>query len=87
MSDPREPVFLERETYRARRLMDAARFLPFLATFIFLIPLLFAPVAGTAVTAIYLFAGWVLLIGVAFGISRRLASSVDAGPTEEEGEG
>lgn len=87
MSDPREPVFLQRETYRARRLTDAARFLPFLATFIFLIPLLFGPVAGTAVTTIYLFAGWVALIGVALGLSRHLARGIDDPTAEEEGEG
>ncbi|MEO0654922.1 MAG: hypothetical protein AAFY77_08640 [Pseudomonadota bacterium] len=83
MSDPREPVFLERETYRVRRLMDAARFLPFLATFLFVIPLVFGPESGTAVSTIYLFVGWFALILIAFGISRRLARGIDEDAVSE----
>ncbi|MEL6644135.1 MAG: hypothetical protein AAFQ79_09385 [Pseudomonadota bacterium] len=87
MSGPREPVFLERETYRVRRLMDAARFLPFLAALIFLTPLVFGSTAGTSASLIYLFVGWLALIAVAYGISRRLATSVDTAPDREGEEG
>lgn len=87
MSGEREPVFLERETYRVRRLMDAARFLPFLAALIFLTPLVFGPTAGTSASTIYLFVGWFALIGIAYGISRRLVTSVDANLDSEGEEG
>lgn len=87
MRAPREPVFLERETYRVRRLMDAARFLPFLAVFIFLTPLIFGSAVGTSGSTIYLFVGWLALIGVALGISRRLVTSVDTAPDREGEEG
>ena len=72
MRRPGTPVFLERETYRRRRLMDAARFLPFLGAFAFLVPLLWAGEARTAAGLAYLFAAWAVLIGLSFVISRRL---------------
>ncbi len=77
MSAPREPVFLARETYRHRRLRDAARFLPFLAVFVFFIPMLFGPEAGTAMTKVFLFFAWLTLIIVSFLVSRRLATDID----------
>ncbi|WP_102107148.1 hypothetical protein [Oceaniglobus roseus] len=40
MAPPREPVFLERQTYRRRRLMDAARVLPVLGAVLFMVPML-----------------------------------------------
>ena len=33
-----EPVFLERQSYRRRRLGDAAKFLPFVGLVLFLLP-------------------------------------------------
>ncbi|MEM1065205.1 MAG: hypothetical protein AAF771_01935 [Pseudomonadota bacterium] len=77
MSTPREPVFLARESYRRRRLRDAARFLPFLAVFVFCIPMLFGPEAGTAMTKVFLFFAWLTLIAVSFALSRRLATDID----------
>ncbi|MBT8474352.1 MAG: hypothetical protein HKO95_06835 [Rhodobacteraceae bacterium] len=84
MSDRGEPMFLARETYRRRRLMDAARILPFLGAFLFLIPLLMGTEAGTSISKIYLFLAWLVLILLAFVVSRRLAANVDL--TAEEGE-
>ncbi|MGV6848981.1 MAG: hypothetical protein ACWA5A_11440 [Marinibacterium sp.] len=59
-------VFLERRTYRRRRMMDAARVLPILGAILFLLPLLWrghgvAPVATSAVY-LYLFGIWAVLI-------------------------
>lgn len=65
-------MFLARETYRRRRLMDAARFLPFLGFFAFIAPMLWAEEAGTAVGLAYLFLAWAVLILIAFLIARRL---------------
>lgn len=89
MSDPsasggtsqssRQVVFLERHSYRRRRLMDAARFLPFVGAGLFLIPLLWATPAdgGEAMRMsqafLYVFGVWVVLIilSALFGYSAR----------------
>lgn len=73
-------VFLERETYRRRRLMDAARLLPLLGVLLFLLPLLWPqsqaegvePGGGVAMSdaIIYIFSVWVALI-VAIGLFGR----------------
>lgn len=73
MPDRNEPLFLARETYRRRRLMDAARFLPFLGIFLFLVPALWAMDTGEGL--VYLFGVWAVLIAVAWAISRRLPVS------------
>ena len=73
-----EPLFLERRTYRRRRLMDAARLLPALGAFLFALPALFAegePGARTASGGLYVFAVWTGLIVSAMLISPRLARS------------
>lgn len=65
------PVFLERRSYRRRRLMDAARLLPILGAMLFLVPLVW-PTAGdeaaiddpvrTSVAMIFVFGVWAVLI-------------------------
>ncbi|MFY0623181.1 MAG: hypothetical protein JXQ89_15970 [Pelagimonas sp.] len=55
------PLFVERQTYRRRRLVDAARALPVLGLLLWLLPLLWAvpeegPSAST--TMIYIFSIW-----------------------------
>jgi len=70
------PVFLARETYRRRRLQDAARFLPFVAAFLFLIPILWASGSGTAAGKVYIFVVWFALILAAAALSRWLAPHV-----------
>lgn len=64
------PVFLERRSYRRRRLMDASKLLPVLGAALLLVPLLWlvggeaaAPVP-TSQVVIYIFAVWALLIGI-----------------------
>jgi hypothetical protein len=83
------PLFLARQTYRLRRLMDAARLLPVLGFFLFLFPILWGP--GTSVAhstvfdGLYLFLVWPGLILCAFLISRALAPAAeDAEAAEEE---
>ena len=75
MNEPVEPLFLARETYRRRRLMDAARFLPFVGAFLFIVPSLWADEASTAEGMMFLFGVWVILIFAAAFVSRKLASS------------
>ena len=74
MSDGRRPVFLERQVYRRRRLMDGARILPVAGLVAMLLPVLWAGSgeATTAREAIYLFGIWFLLILAAFLLSRPL---------------
>jgi len=74
----RKPLFLARQTYRRRRLADAARLYPFLAAFLFLLPVLWGPGAGerggraTAGDGIYLMIAWAALILGAVLLSRAL---------------
>lgn len=74
-------VFLERQTYRRRRLMDAARLMPVLGALLFAVPLLW-PAAGdpggvdpmpTSGAILYIFAVWAMLIlgNVWFGALTR----------------
>lgn len=77
MSRPPRPLFLERRSYRHRRLMDAARLLPVLGVLLFLVPLLFAPDAegrtDTSSVTIYVFCIWAALIVAAALIATRLS--------------
>lgn len=79
MNDPRQPLFLERETYRQRRTTDAARLLPILGFLALCLPILWGGAGGrfTSVGVIYLFGVWVVLIAVAMILARRLRK-VDA---------
>ena len=83
-------VFLERQSYRRRRLMDAARLLPLLGALLFAVPLLWPgpQIAvvddGTGLVAMsdaitYVFAVWAALIGAsaAFGMGVRYWAQTD----------
>ncbi|MBM9595685.1 hypothetical protein [Roseitranquillus sediminis] len=73
MKAPREPLFLARRGYRRRRIMDAARILPYFGLFLFMLPVLRGGHASSiAVSAIYLFGVWFGLILAAFVLSGRL---------------
>ena len=75
------PVFLERQSYRRRRLMDAARLLPVLGVLLFAVPLLWpgadsvgvADSMPTSRAILYIFTSWALLIlgTVWFGFRTR----------------
>ncbi|QBJ23540.1 hypothetical protein [Haematobacter massiliensis] len=78
-----QPVFLARQTYRMRRVVDAARVLPALGLMLFLLPLLWKE-ASLAAVGLYVFAVWLLLIVAALAMSRRLArlTGGEGEPTE-----
>lgn len=80
MSAPGEPPFLERRSYRRRRLSDAARLLPVLGTVLFLLPVLWAagPGGTTARSGLYLFGSWFVLILIAAALSRPLTRVAEA---------
>lgn len=78
-----EPLFLERQSYRRRRLGDTAKLLPLVALVFFLLPILWSADARTAGGLVYLFSVWALLIVIVAFLSRRL--SVVDGLAEQKG--
>lgn len=75
---PITPIFVERQTYRRRRIVDAARALPVLGVVLWLVPLLWSlpPASHSASSAlIYIFGVWfglALVAGLLIGaLSRR----------------
>jgi hypothetical protein len=86
----KRPTFVNPGTYRRRRLRDAARLLPVVGAFLFLLPILWAPGVterrDTAPDGIYLFAIWAVLIVIAAALSRRLGDESDVPPPAREEE-
>jgi len=76
MKPPRGPLFLERETYLRRRVMDGARILPVAGFVLVLLPVLWSRADGSniAAEAIYLFVLWCALILAAAILARPLRS-------------
>jgi hypothetical protein len=87
MQPPRAPVFLARETYRRRRLIDALRLLPVIGLFMFLLPLVGGTgyVRSTAQSGFFIFAGWFVLIFATWLLGRLLARAPGAGDPLEAG--
>lgn len=75
MRRPREPLFLERQSYRRRRLMDFARLLPVLGLFVFMLPLLGGSegISRTSANLVYFFLAWFVLIVLAWVLARKLS--------------
>ena len=82
MKPPRSPLYLARETFRRRRTMDAARLLPVLGVFLFLLPRLWDGGDGggaqTAREGLYIFAVWAGLIVAAAALARWLTPAPEA---------
>ncbi|MCE6952675.1 hypothetical protein LAZ40_24655 [Cereibacter sphaeroides] len=89
MSRRPSPLFLARRSYRRRRLRDAARLLPVLGAFLFLLPILWEPAAtdrrDTAPDGIYLFVVWALLIVAAAAMAPGLRAEAREDGAEEDG--
>ncbi|NDR59444.1 hypothetical protein FPS10_23915 [Pseudoruegeria sp. M32A2M] len=83
----RVPLFLGREIYRRRRIMDAARLLPAFGTALLLLPMLWAHDHGTAAGAVYTFLVWFLLIFAAAFLAHRLSEPLrkSAPPPDPDG--
>lgn len=80
-------VFLERRTYRRRRMMDAARMAPVLALMLWLIPLFWPQTGAETVTSAaalsYIFGVWAGFIVLSLVLSRLLAKDADEPPDPE----
>lgn len=72
MAKPSHPMFLERESYRRRRLGDAVRLVPFLGFVLLLLPGL---LTTTNDALIYIFSIWAVLIVITAILSRKLAAA------------
>lgn len=73
--EARSPLFVERETYKRRRLRDAARALPALGGLLWMVPLLWPNTTEPMPASnalIYLFAVWIGLILISGGLVRAL---------------
>lgn len=74
---PRSPQFLERDTYRYRRAVDAARLLPVLGVMLWLIPAVWSqsPDAQTPLSQamLYIFLVWLGLIVLCAIVASRIA--------------
>lgn len=73
----RDPVFLERKSYRQRRLMDAVRLLPLLGLALWMVPLMWSlpqetgepmPI-GAALR--YIFGVWAVMVLAGWALWRR----------------
>jgi cobalamin synthase len=69
------PIFLERQSYRRRRLGDAAKLLPLVGLVLFCLPILWSHSASTSGGLIYIFVVWALLIVAVLFVSRRLIAT------------
>ena len=86
-------IFVERKRYRQRRLVDGLRFLPVVAAWLFMLPLLW-PVADAAPDVakpmssalVYVFWVWVSLIVVAACLSFAIWSYDDHDGAEQDAE-
>ena len=72
----KKPVFLERASYRQRRLRDLARLLPVLGAILFVLPLMWKldgnEGLGTSDVMVYLFAIWLGLIAASALLARAI---------------
>lgn len=91
MADRANAVFLEKQLYRRRRLVDWVRILPLIGLALWFLPLLWAgrggETTGTAPAMVYLFLVWLALVFVAgvTALAMRRVMQVDqnAKPAED----
>ena len=83
MSRKRSPLFLERRSYRLRRVMDAAKLMPFLGAALWGVPVLWPEGGENAVSTsraiFYLFLVWAALVAVSLVLTFWLDDSAEGG--------
>jgi len=86
MAKSRPSLFLERKSYRQRRVRDGARLLPFLGGVLWGVPILWAQPGpygiSTSRAMLYIFGVWILLVVVSLALSRWLEPDADANPSD-----
>ncbi len=89
---PEARLFLERRSYRRRRIMDAVRMLPFLCALLWMVvPAMWPDGTGDAATTAlsvalrYVFVIWVLAIAASFALWRRTRREDVAGEAKAAG--
>lgn len=86
MAKNRPSLFLERKSYRQRRVRDAARLMPFLGALLWGVPVLWAPPGpygiSTSKAMLYIFGVWLGLVVISLALSRWLEPDADTEPTE-----
>lgn len=84
MSEGRTPLFLERQSYRRRRLVDMIRMLPLIGALLWAVPLLWPSgdesATPTSVAIIYLFAVWLGMVVLGAILARLLKKAEDQDP-------
>ena len=85
MSDAQGPLFLERGTYRRRRMMDAVKLIAFLGVGLWMVPVLWPHgQAGDGVSMsralLYIFGVWIVLIGLSAWLVRSLTTRAEDAP-------
>ncbi|MFU8882542.1 MAG: hypothetical protein ACNA7Q_09265 [Rhodobacterales bacterium] len=89
MTDKASTLFLERRSYRQRRLMDAARLLPVVGALLWLVPLLWpqsgadpAARAGVSTSSaiLYIFGVWTFVVLAALLVSLLVDTKSDRSP-------
>lgn len=86
MKKPQKPLFLARQSYRRRRLIDAARLVPIFGLALMMVPLLWmTPETGSlAWRGIYLFAIWAALVIISAFLARRLQALPENDPPPKD---
>jgi hypothetical protein len=88
MSVPRSAPFLERRTYRRRRLIDLFKMLPLIGLVLWHVPLLWQATGEDKVTSaeavIYVFSIWFILVLVAALAARALKERPVIDPLDPE---
>ena len=88
MAGPKRPEFLERSTYRQRRLRDAARVLPLFAILLIFLPLLWPweneETIRPSTMILYIFGLWVVLVGIAAALAAAIRFETDQAEEQEE---
>ncbi len=85
MNEHRSPLFLERQSYRRRRLTDLIRMLPVIGALLWAVPLLWPTGSESStrssVAIIYLFGVWLgmVLLGALMAWLLRLAETQESG--------
>jgi hypothetical protein len=84
---PKPPIFLQRASYRQRRVRDAAKLIPFVGIVLWALPMSWAQSANEGQVGseglIYIFAVWVVLIVLAAILASRIRADTSQDTTDD----